>query len=326
MRYFEKKPTEQQLALFQEWKDENQEAIIAWIANPEKTGDMLWAELGKTFGIERATLIDAKIVRNQLETTLFDEQNGLCCYCGNSIERKRNESENIWEYLYRAIEHFEAKNKIQFKAKTFDYENLLLCCKESQRLTIFEVGRTYKGSIIGTFDDVARYTDLPISTLKEHPKNAEIIKRHLKRADKIQVPNPPHCDDAKSAFDSNPEHTSIINPSTDKKLIEKLIFLSNGEISYLNRTTTKEDIIENTFSVLALNCKTLVERRQEKWLNSFITYNTEEGILFGIEDRDTLFEIINKLIEGKSQPNNEGVLEAFYFVEIAYLQSLFNGY
>ena len=236
MRYFEKKLIEQRLPLFQEWEKENQEAILAWMGNPAKTGDMLWTELGKTFGIERATKIDPVLLR------------------------------------------------------------------------------------------VAAYLKLPVSVIKENPKNATILKRPLIKGDKIYVPNPPHCDDAKSAFDAKKEHTIIINPSEDKALIEKLIFKDNGEISYQNRETVKNDIIENTFTVLGLNCSTLVERRQEKWLDSYINYRGEDGILIDIEDRDTLLSIINKLIEGKSQPNDEGLLEAFYFVEIALLKSFLNGY
>ena len=149
------------------------------------------------------------------------------------------------------------------------------------------------------------------------------------------MPNPPHCDDAKSEFDSKREHTKIINPSKDKEQIEKLLFYANGRIDYLERETVENTLIENTFKALSLNCTTLVERRQDKWLNSYINYNDvilpywiEEITEIGFEDELTAKNIIannvNKLIEGKALPNSENLLEPFYFVEIAFLKSLFN--
>ena len=331
MRYFEKQPESEHLLIFNQWIAENKEKIQEWIANDTKTGNHLWDELGKTFSVERETGIDPQVLRNALETVLFEEQNGLCCYCGNSIERIKNEEKGIWEYHHRAIEHFEPKNK--FKNKTFDYENLLLCCKESQKLSSYEVGRTIKGVLIQGFEDVANLTNLPQSIIKEYPKNSDFRERHLVEGDKIYVPNPPHCDDEKSKFDSKTEHTIIINPSKDKELIEKLTFDENGNIDYVDSDTYKDETIENTFNVLALQCKSLIERRQQKWVNAYINYNDailpywiEEVI--AIDDETEVKAIIasnvNKLIDGKSQPNGEGLLEPFYFVEVAFLKSLFN--
>jgi hypothetical protein len=36
-------------------------------------------------------------------------------------------------------------------------------------------------------------------------------------------------------------------------------------------------------------------------------------------------KLLQKLIKGKAEPDEEGLLEPFYFVEIAYLQNQFNG-
>lgn len=337
MRYFKKQLSPEHILIFNQWKDENNDKIQEWIANTGKTGDNLWGELGKTFSVERDTEINPKTLRNLLETALYEEQNGLCCYCGNSITRIKNEELNIWEYRHRAIEHFEPKNRPEFKEKTFHYSNLMLCCKESQRLKAYEVGRTTNGKVIQSFEDVAVLTNLPVSTIREHPKNKTLMERGLPNDDTIYVPNPPHCDDEKSKFDNKLLHTVIINPSKDEERINRLIFSENGEIDYLDSETSKDEVIDNTFHVLALNCKTLTERRQEKWLNAYINYNDvilpywiTEVAEIGVEEENQAKAIItdniNKLIVGKSVPNDELLLEPFYFVEVAFLKNLFNAH
>ena len=336
MRYFEKKLATEQLPIFFQWHNENKEAIHTWINNAEKTGDNLWEQLGKTFGIVKTTEIDPKMLRNELETALFNKQNGLCCYCGNAIERTKNQEQVIWVYVHRAIEHFYEKNRTEFKKMTFDIANLMLCCKESQRLTSFEFGKIYENKVIQNFRDVAILVNLPESVLKSYDKNEAISKRLLKKGDSIYVPNPTHCDDEKSKFDSKKEHFIIINPSVDNDLIKKLIFQENGKIGYAGREVSKNEIIENTFKVLALNCSTLVEKRQEKWTDSYVNYTekvlpilTNESIEIGLSSDEDIENFISanvsKLIEGKGNPNDEGLLESFYFVEIAFLKSLFNG-
>jgi len=322
MRYFEKMSNTQHLQLFNKWKEENADKIEEWINDSKKTGSHLWEELGKTFGAEKQTEINPIDLRNKLEAALFEEQNGLCCYCGNSIERKKNTKLDNWEYRNRAIEHFDSKNK--FKGKTFEYTNLMLCCKDSQRMVEYEIGKSIKGVLINGFEEVSTLTKLPVPTIKSHPKNKALIEREIKKGDKIFVPNPPHCDDEKSKFDTKKENTIIINPCKDKELIDRLIFNEFGEIRSEYTTDLKDTLIKNTLDVLALNCITLVESRRVKWKNAEIEYI--DSILPLIEniERDLESTII-QIIDGKSLPNKEGVLEPFYFVEIAFLQSLFNG-
>jgi uncharacterized protein (TIGR02646 family) len=288
--------------------------------------------LGKTFGTERETDIGAEAVRDGLETALFEEQHGLCCYCGNAIERNWNAAKSAWTYRHKAIEHFEAKNK--HKEKTFDYDNLLLCCKESQKLRYYEYGRVVNEIRIQGFDEVAQLSGLPVSTIRDYDKNRNIGKPKWMGGDKIYVPNPPHCDDEKSKYDSKPEECPIIHPAKDKTLIEKLIFTADGHIDYRHRETDLEPVIEKTFEVLALNCRTLVDRRREKWNNAKINYTEHllpnwlremDDLADQDDPRSLLTDNIRRLMEGKAKPNGEGLLEPFCFVEIAFLESLFNG-
>ncbi len=332
MRYIEKRaaPT-----LFDDWKKENEIALQKWIENNDKTGDDLWMQLGQTFGVERITHFNAKEIRHQLEKTLYQEQVGLCCYCGNEIKRQWDTKSNCWIYLHRAIEHFNPKNK--FKNATFDYQNLLFSCKESQSLRCYEIGKKYNGILVKGFETVAELTSLSITLIKSYEKNAIIAESILKTGDKIFVPNPAHCDDEKSKYDAKINQERIINPTNieEKKRIEALLFSENGSITYNEQNLNDEDkkIIDNTFKVLGLNCTTLVDRRKEKWyfatrvLNDILEEWYEEFEQQEIYDERKQKEImskkIQKLIQEKAKPNVEGVIEPFYFVEIAYLRTLF---
>lgn len=335
MRIIVKKSGDEIPATFRQWLEENSEAIQSWINDPAKTGDAMWKELGKTFGVERETNIDPSKLRSILEEALFLEQNGLCCYCGNLIEHSWSNDGQLWEFFYRAIEHFEAKNRA--KQRTFDYANLMLCCKESQRLDKYEIGMTSRGRRVNSIEDVQELTNLTRETIVNFIKNEVLDFSNLKAGDIVYVPNPPHCDDEKSKYDGRTQPITIVNPTTDTQLIELLIFTNDGSIGYLNSDTNQNEIIENTLNVLALNCETLVVRRKEKWLNAYVNYYSENGILtawinesveLGLSDAQ-LKEIITGnlelLITNKAKPDDDDLLEAFYFVEIAFLKSLFNG-
>jgi len=328
MRYIEKQ-TEPEI--FANWKLENKTVIQKWVTDSDKTGDHLWAELGKTFGEEKETEINEKEVRNRLLDHLYHEQHGLCCYCGDRIKRLKTDNSSTWEYRHYAIEHFLPKSK--HKHKTFEYQNLMLCCKESQKLGYYEVGRTYHNIQINDFHSIAQITYLHVSAIRTYSKNKDLTFP-LKKGAKIYVPNPPHCDDEKSKYDKKEEHTEIICPTNDKDKIDSILFYENGKIGYIDN---ENGLLKNTIKVLNLNCDTLTERRQEKWLNAYISYYDErigilqnwlsEFIMQELDDstiRTLLYARIRKLIQGKETPQNHE-LEPFYFVEVAFLNSLFNG-
>ena len=77
---------------------------------------------------------------------------------------------------------------------------------------------------------------------------------------------------------------------------------------------------------MALNCDTLKSRREQKYLDAYVIYFDEnQGLLVGIAEQDEIKSILQKIIEGKQTPDENGLLEPFFFVEIAFLQSLQNG-
>lgn len=346
MRYFKKDGAP---PIYQQWLNENQTVIESWVQNPNKTGDHLWSELGKTFGVVRETDIDPKQFKKTLEYALFKEQNGLCCYCGNKltetwsdvqkVEMEADEPLNenkITPFIPYSIEHFESEN--HFKEKTFDYENLMLCCKESSRVKAYIVGKSYKKQQIENFEDVAKLVGVPLEKVVNFDKNKSISNKILKVGDVIYYPNPPHCDDSKSYFDAQKVQTTIINPSKNEDLVEKLQFLDTGIIE----NPYKYPILDHTFKVLELNCDTLVERRMERWVNAhvychdakigFLSAWMKEFAQIGADNEIIKTLVVNrlqKMIQEKAKPDKDGLLNQFYFVEIAflksYLQKLSNG-
>jgi hypothetical protein len=316
MRYFKKKQQVDRPQAWEKWLSENQYSISDWVVAVDKKGSHLWDELGKSFGKEISLNTDnPSSIREALVNALFEEQNGICCYCGDSI--KRTFKEKSWNYEYCSIEHFKPKHLS--KELTFEYENLMLCCKAS-KLNYYEVTKTPRERPVNNIADVAFLRQLSEERIISYQKNKKLKDLELKPGDKIYFPNPPHCDDAKSEYDRKTEQISIINPTKDKHLINKLIFKQNGYIEFEETDHSLDDMIHNTINVLALNCDTLVDKRKRVWnearqILDIIIQNTPEEILN---------EKLSKLILDKISPDKDGILEAFFFVEVAYYKLLFN--
>jgi uncharacterized protein (TIGR02646 family) len=261
MRHFEKKQEKDHPAIFTKWLNENRSAIDEWI-NSERTGKEIWDEFGKTFGNETFTQISDIDVRNQILDALYEEQNGLCCYCANKIVRNWNTTKNCWMYSNCAIEHFQPKN--HFKNLIFDYQNLMLTCKESSKIKNIEIGKQYKGELIQSIADIARLVDISETKILEQNRNVTINEGVT-----IKIPIPPHCDDSKSGFDSKVTITEIIDPSLNTHIpfIKQLSFFSSGNIDFVRFKNNDDLLIENSIKVLNLNCETLIDRRKNKWDN-----------------------------------------------------------
>lgn len=314
MRYFIKRKKNDRPEAFMTWLEENQKMVHDWVDNPTKTGDNIWSELGKTFGKETdGAAVDPNLVKNELKEALFKEQNGLCCYCGNAITAKKQE--NSWQLKDCSIEHFMPKNK--FKELTFIYENLMLCCKINSG-NFYEVKKTPRDKPVNNFKDVARLRDLAEDKIKQRNKNLD--EGQLKPGDKIYFPNPPHCDDSKSTFDKKPNHTPIINPTKDKDLVEKFTFDRTGSINFQTDNKEDEKLLSTTISVLSLDCETLVNKRKRVWKEASVIL---DDFIKTTPDKE-LKNMLSSLISKKAKPDEEGLLEAFFFVEIFYYKLAFN--
>lgn len=315
MRYY-KKLEEDQPQVFLDWKNENIEAINEWIGDNSKKASTIWDELGQTFNVERYTDINSIAVRNSLLNSLYSEQHGLCCYCGNTIKRELDDNGD-WIYKEYAIEHFKAKNRN--RTLLFDYHNLMLCCKESSKCVKFDFGRNG----INSFEDVAVLTSIDVEIIKNFKSNRGLArKEQLELRDIIKIPNPEHCDDSKSKFDSQETETIIINPTADDDIpkINKLTYLNDGEMICKNTTDAEKVIINNSIEVLSLNCDTLKDNRKKKYKAALDNFNVIIETLN--DDAEIIRFSLNKLIDGKSTPDEDGLLEPFYFVEIDFLKSI----
>ncbi|MEA5140116.1 HNH endonuclease family protein [Arcicella rigui] len=318
MRYFKKKQEEDYPTIFTQWLNQNEAVINEWIASTRK-GSTIWAEFGKTFGITTLTEISDIEVRNKLLDALYDEQNGLCCYCADKIERNWDEENQCWKYSNYAIEHFLPKNRR--KDLIFNYNNLMLTCKESSKVKKVEIGKRYKGKLINSIADLAEITDISETNILEHNTG---IGEAVNVGDEIKIPIPPHCDDSKSVFDGNTTIKNIINPCLNAHIpiINRLQFSNEGDIDFDIINNADDLIIENSIEVLNLNCSSLKDRRKNKW-NNVERYFTE-NMNYLLEDPVLLRKSIDKLIVQKALPDSNNELEPFYFVEVAFYQKLIN--
>lgn len=248
-------------AKFKAWRVQYQADITAWCNDSKKKASVLWDNLGQTFGHQVDNPISPQDIKADLESALYKEQHGLCCYCG--IKLKANE---------QSIEHFLPKNKN--KHLTFDYTNLMLCCKPHS-FTSYVVGEWYDQIIIkieNAWEDVAALTSVDVEWIKGDKRNKEHIgKTALKKGDKIYVPNPPHCDSSKSKNDSKAVPDTIINPTQDSTDIALFRFDKDGEIKYPARFKLHKDTIKlhkDTIRVLDLNCEKLKQARRKAWENA----------------------------------------------------------
>ena len=290
--------------IYVEWLDENKESIEAWINNPDKTGTNIWEELGKTFGVERNTDIDPKKLKQALKESFLMEQHGLCCYCGDEIKG------------HNSIEHWQPKNK--FKTRTFDYNNLFLSCKESQRLQKYKLGKEVK-----TVAELSEKVNLSEGIIRDYNRGKEETEGVT-----WKVPTPAHCDDNKSKYDSKEEQIVIIYPPDAEEYKDLITYTKEAKIELKGQPSKKQQqIIEDTIKVLALNCKALEYRRRTTWedtIDNFEILLMEDELL--LEDVESQREILETLKTNSVQPDEKGKLGAFFFVEVAAYESLENGY
>lgn len=290
-------------AKFKAWRVHYQADITAWCNDSKKKASVLWDNLGQTFGHQVDEPIPSQAIKADLESALCKEQHGLCCYCGEKLEDGK-----------QSIEHFLPKNKN--KHLTFDYTNLMLCCKPHS-FTSYVVGEQYDQTIIkieNAWEDVAALTSVDVEWIKGDKRNKELIgKTALKKGDKIYVPNPPHCDSSKSKNDSKAVPDTIINPTQDSANIALFRFGDKGEIKYPASSKLHED----TVNVLNLNCEKLKQARRKAWENAAEFYAGWEGI--ESMAKEDLREFITQLRDNCVQSDTK---ESFPFVYTAFYNNL----
>lgn len=323
-----KKPVDKQPSVFRYWVAENSTEIDR-LGEDTRSARTLWELLGKTLTrAERDTQIDPNEVRYALQLSLYEEQGGICCYCGERL--RRDWQAGKWEFSNQSIEHF--KGKSLHKTLMFDYANLLLCCKSSSHFSKYKIGDRYHGVAIQDWDKVAIVSELPVEKIIDYRPNQHLkAKGKLENGDVIHVPNPTHCDDEKSKYDSNPD-LLIINPTSDGHLMEQLRYDADGNIRCSSTATPNEQaVIENTIRVLGLGIEKLKEKRKSIWGKTDKKIFEEkyaeslEVINSAAVSEEKRKDILRKLIEKTLEPDDsDGLLAPFCFVEYASLKSQFS--
>lgn len=312
--------------IYQDWLAENQ-TEIARLNSDLRSAHALWELFGKALAI-RETQIEHSIVRYELQCSLYEEQGGICCYCGDRLRRDWDNDKKKWKFANQSIEHF--KGKSQHKDLIFKYENLMLCCKNSSGFSKVRVGDK-REKVVTSWEDVASISGIPFEKIIDYRPNQHLKKKNkLETGDLIHIPNPTHCDDEKSKFDSN-SNLVIINPTLDGHLIEKLAHDSDGGISSSNASETEQEIIKKTIEVLGLGIDKLTEKRKEIWGKTTKKAFEEkyadsfEAINASGVSNEMLKEVMRKLIGKILDPDDsDGLLSPFCFVEYASLKSQFS--
>ena len=199
-------------------------------AEQNQTGDKLWGFLNQN-------------IKDQLRADLNTEQEGICCYCCQSLAGKNTKIEH---FLVKSAPDCEGEDKIQaFASRVFNYDNLLLSCDggESSQ-NPYEIKRKQDGGI-ETKEDIA--SRLNVTTELLDKLNTPEMSYSL--GAKIKYTEGLHCD----AHRGN-NFTPIVNPTTERNCWQYFEVKKDGSMLVNPRIQDdlRRQLIENTL-VIVLN-------------------------------------------------------------------------
>ncbi len=213
------------------------------------------------------------IEKSNLREALRNEQNGLCCYCCQKLDKDKDESKKRKDedgLDFEPIEHFDDKNK--HPCKTFNYDNLLLACRGNKQPEKYHFTRN------DSKENIAQHFQITVADLeKQNPKSSSWSFNHMEA---INIKLPKHCDVAKE------DKPIVINPSDplEKDCWKKFTYNKEGKI----QAAKGDSKVEKAIEILNLNMTALKEGRktaweaaeesyQEKNLNGFLENSDYEG-------------------------------------------------
>lgn len=198
--------------------------------------------------------------KHNLRESLRKEQNRLCCYCCQKLDKDKTEStkkEKDEGLHFEPIEHF--LDKSTHPCKTFNYDNLLLACRGNKQFKKYQFGRN------DSKENIAKQFQITVADLEK--ENPDSLSWTFKHSDKVEIKLPQHCDVAK-------QHKPIlINPADDsqKNCWTRFIYNKDGEIL----PAKNDDAAKTTIDILKLNITALKEGRKIAWKEAENSYNEQ---------------------------------------------------
>jgi uncharacterized protein (TIGR02646 family) len=281
---------------FIKWKEQEHENLERWYKDKDKKVEEIWAYLKSTNPpINRRIKGAIYYSKAELRNTLIDEQGGICCYCGQKIEKDSTTK----------LEHLEAKSLD--KRTTFQYDNIYASC-EGGNTTEYTV--KHDGERIG---DIAETVRVDINTLMD--LNPDTIFQLLEKGDKIIHQRlDKHCDAEKN-------NKPIFVKPNELDCEEKFIYEPSGEIKAISEDV--EDKVINTINQLGLNNnKKLKAIRAAAWERAIVRIETLQKIAGN--DIDVFKELMNKMYKKLSHIDENDSLYECCFVERFVLKKIGN--
>lgn len=204
------------------------------------------------------------IEKSNLREALRNEQNGLCCYCCQKLDKDRDESiqKNVEEKLdFEPIEHFDDKNT--HPCKTFNYDNLLLACRGNKKF------RKYQFTRNDSKENIAQHFQITVADLER--ENRESSSWSFEQSKEIKIKLPQHCDVAKQ------DKPIVINPSDplEKDCWKKFTYNREGKI----QATNGDPKVKEAIKTLNLDMMALEEGRKAAWKAAEVSYQNLSELL-----------------------------------------------
>jgi hypothetical protein len=279
-------------ALLDKWKVDNQ-TMIAQLTSQKKK-KQLWNKFPK------------KIFSDYL----YEEQNGLCCYCGCELTKRTHRM---------VIEHYKLKSLMlnNLYPNMFDYDNLFLSC-HGNCFIFYQVktGDTWasiaaKPECIFLGDKLVQLQNMNPLLPEELDENNEPKIGEILIVGFFEGADNHHCDNYRG------DKNLSINPSELPNCIDRFIYTvktrrKEGEITPKEQDNAAEEAIKN----LNLNAAILVRQREQAVEDA---RNILQDIAIEMEsievlDRQDIITIANKYVAG---------VKGFYVVYRAYLKDDF---
>jgi uncharacterized protein (TIGR02646 family) len=273
-------------AIIDNWVVRNQTRIANLSEQEDPQSDQLWKIFRKK--------------KNEIRSYLFEEQGGLCCYCGCELTRMKH---------YIVIEHFKLKSEkrnYQYP-NIFDYANLLLSC-HGNKFKIYEVKNGDTWAEIAT--NICTFGKNELNQLREMNPDIDLVEGEPKEGERLIVgfisgDNNHHCDNYRG------EKELPINPIELPNCIDRFVYTVKEEGKEGHIKAAKVDYNEAILTIQNLNLQSEILIRKREQRVEDVRNLLDDISKLGLENRD---EIVNAIRFYLSK------VKGFYVVYRAYFK------